>query len=232
MTPRMSPGDRRPNGHELSAQRLRVSIVEDDRILRESLAALVGGTADMEIVDTYPDAESAIAGIPRLSPDVVVMDLNLAPPGSGRKSGVDCVAAIKAALPGLQVLVLTVYDDADRVFEALRAGASGYLLKRAHSEEILEAIREVHVGGAPMSMQIARRVVESFRSDRRPPDELDMLTPREREILALLAEGGLYKEIAKSLGLSTSTVRVHLHSVYTKLHVQTRTQAVLKYLGR
>jgi DNA-binding NarL/FixJ family response regulator len=160
------------------------------------------------------------------------MDLNLAPPGSGRKSGVDCVAAIKAALPGLQVLVLTVYDDSDRVFDALKAGASGYLLKRATTAEILDAIREVQVGGAPMSMQIARRVVESFRADRRPPDELDMLTPREREILALLAEGGLYKDIAKSLGLSTSTVRVHLHSVYTKLHVQTRTQAVLKYLGR
>jgi DNA-binding NarL/FixJ family response regulator len=127
----------------------------------------------------------------------------------------------------LQVLVLTVYDDADRVFDALKAGASGYLLKRATTAEILDAIREVQVGGAPMSMQIARRVVESFRTDRRPARELDMLTPREREILALLAEGGLYKDIAKSLGLSTSTVRVHLHSVYTKLHVQTRTQAVL-----
>ena len=213
-------------------RRLRVSIVEDDRILRETLAALVGGTADMEIIDTYPDAESAIATIPRRPPDVVVMDLNLAPPGSGRKSGIDCVAAVKAAVPSLQVIMLTVYDDADRVFEALKAGASGYLLKRATTEEILDAIREVHVGGAPMSMQIARRVVESFRPEGRPAGEFDMLTPREREILALLAEGGLYKEIAKTLGLSTSTVRVHLHSVYTKLHVQTRTQAVLKYLGR
>ena len=160
------------------------------------------------------------------------MDLNLAPPGSGRKSGIDCVAAVKAAVPSLQVIMLTVYDDADRVFEALKAGASGYLLKRATTEEILDAIRDVHVGGAPMSMQIARRVVESFRPEGRPAGEFDMLTPREREILALLAEGGLYKEIAKTLGLSTSTVRVHLHSVYTKLHVQTRTQDVLKYLGR
>ena len=213
-------------------RRLRVSIVEDDRILRETLAALVGGRDDLELVDTYPDAESAIATIPRRPPDVVVMDLNLAPPGSGRKSGIDCVAAVKAAVPSLQVIMLTVYDDADRVFEALKAGASGYLLKRATTEEILDAIREVHVGGAPMSMQIARRVVESFRPEGRPAGEFDMLTPREREILALLAEGGLYKEIAKTLGLSTSTVRVHLHSVYTKLHVQTRTQAVLKYLGR
>ena len=213
-------------------RRLRVSIVEDDRILRETLAALVGGRDDLELVDTYPDAESAIATIPRRPPDVVVMDLNLAPPGSGRKSGIDCVAAVKAAVPSLQVIMLTVYDDADRVFEALKAGASGYLLKRATTEEILDAIREVHVGGAPMSMQIARRVVESFRPEGRPAGECDMLTPREREILALLAEGGLYKEIAKTLGLSTSTVRVHLHSVYTKLHVQTRTQAVLKYLGR
>ena len=213
-------------------RRLRVSIVEDDRILRETLAALVGGRDDLELVDTYPDAESAIATIPRRPPDVVVMDLNLAPPGSGRKSGIDCVAAVKAAVPSLQVIMLTVYDDADRVFEALKAGASGYLLKRATTEEILDALREVHGGGAPMSMQIARRVVESFRPEGRPAGEFDMLTPREREILALLAEGGLYKEIAKTLGLSTSTVRVHLHSVYTKLHVQTRTQAVLKYLGR
>jgi DNA-binding NarL/FixJ family response regulator len=231
MTPRTTAGSRQSPPHE-AAQRLRVSIVEDDRILRESLAALVGGTADMELVDTYPDAESAITGVPRLPPDVVVMDLNLAPPGSGRKSGIDCVAAIKAAIPALQVIMLTVYDDADKVFEALRAGASGYLLKRATTGEILEAIREVRSGGAPMSMQIARRVVESFRPEARPAGELDVLTPREREILGLLAEGGLYKEIAKTLGLSTSTVRVHLHSIYTKLHVQTRTQAVLKYLGR
>ena len=213
-------------------RRLRVSIVEDDRILRETLAALVGGRDDLELVDTYPDAESAIATIPRRPPDVVVMDLNLAPPDSGRKSGIDCVAVVKAAVPSLQVIMLTVYDDADRVFEALKAGASGYLLKRATTEEILDAIREVHVGGAPMSMQIARRVVDSFRGDGRPAGELDVLTPREREILALLAEGGLYKDIARTLGLSTSTVRVHLHSIYTKLHVQTRTQAVLKYLGR
>lgn len=213
-------------------QRVGVSLVEDDRILRDSLSVLVRRAGDLELIDAYPDAESAITGIPRLPPDVVVMDLNLAPPGSGRKSGIDCVAAIKAALPALQVLVLTVYDDADKVFEALRAGASGYLLKRATPDEILDAIREVVSGGAPMSMQIARRVVESFRADRQPAGELDMLTPREREILGLLAEGGLYKEIAKTLGLSTSTVRVHLHSIYTKLHVQTRTQAVLKYLGR
>lgn len=232
MTPRTTAASQPSRDIDPAASPLRVSIVEDDRILRESLAALVGGTADMQLVDAYPDAESAIAGIPRLPPDVVVMDLNLAPPGSGRKSGIDCVAAIKAAVPALQVIVLTVYDDADKVFEVLRAGASGYLLKRARPEEILDAIREVHVGGAPMSMQIARRVVESFRPEARPAGELDMLTPREREILALLAEGGLYKEIAQALGLSTSTVRVHLHSIYTKLHVQTRTQAVLKYLGR
>lgn len=232
MTPRTTAASQPSRDIDPAASPLRVSIVEDDRILRESLAALVGGTADMQLVDAYPDAESAIAAIPRLPPDVVVMDLNLAPPGSGRKSGIDCVAAIKAAVPALQVIVLTVYDDADKVFEVLRAGASGYLLKRARPEEILDAIREVRSGGAPMSMQIARRVVESFRPETRPAGELDVLTPREREILALLAEGGLYKDIAKSLGLSTSTVRVHLHSVYTKLHVQTRTQAVLKYLGR
>lgn len=212
--------------------RVKVSIVEDDRITREGLATLVRKSPDLQLVETYADGESAIRGIAHDLPDVVVMDLNLAPPGSGSLNGTDCVAALKTAHPRLQVIMLTVYDDADRIFESLRAGASGYILKRTSPAEIVAAIKEVHAGGAPMSMQIARRVVDSFRRETPRPSEFQSLTPREREILSLLAEGGLYKEIARKLGISTSTVRVHLHSVYSKLHVQTRTQAVLKYLGK
>ena len=221
-----------PGGEPRSGVRVRVSIVEDDRITREGLAALVRKSPNLELVETYPDGESAIRGIAHTPPDVVVMDLNLTTPGSGQLNGTDCVAALKAAHARLQVIMLTVYDDADRIFESLRAGASGYILKRTPPEEIVAAIQEVHAGGAPMSMQIARRVVDSFRRAAPMPEEFQSLTPREREILSLLAEGGLYKEIAKKLGISTSTVRVHLHSIYSKLHVQTRTQAVLKYLGK
>lgn len=221
-----------PAGTSTSESRVKVSIVEDDRITREGMAALVRRSPDLELVETYADGESAIRGIAHTPPDVVVMDLNLAAPGSGRLNGTDCVAAMKAAHPGLQVIMLTVYDDTDRIFESLRAGASGYILKRTPPEEIIAAIMEVHAGGAPMSMQIARRVVDSFRGEASVSSEFRSLTPREREILSLLAEGALYKEIARKLGISTSTVRVHLHSIYSKLHVQTRTQAVLKYLGK
>jgi len=209
---------------------VRVSIVEDDRITRESVADLVRRAAGLELVAAYADAESALEGVPRDPPDVVVMDLNLAPPGSGRLDGPDCVAALAASRPALQVLMLTVYDD-DRVFEALRAGASGYILKRTPPAEIVAAIEEVHRGGAPMSLKIARRVVESFRAERGGDDEMTALTPREREILSLLSRGSLYKEIATALGVTQSTVRAHLHSIYRKLHVRTRTEAVLKYLG-
>jgi DNA-binding NarL/FixJ family response regulator len=215
---------------------VRVSIVEDDRITRESVADLVRRAAGLELVAAYPDAETALEGVPRDPPDVVVMDLNLAAPESGKLDGAACVAALSAAQPGLQVLMLTVYDD-ERVFEALRAGASGYILKRTPPREIVAAIEEVHRGGAPMSLKIARRVVESFRAGQAAAGkaavtaELTTLTPREREILALLSRGSLYKEIATALGVSQSTVRAHVHSIYGKLHVQTRTQAVVKYLG-
>jgi len=209
---------------------VRVSIVEDDRITRESVAGLIHRAAGLELVAAYPDAETALHEIPADPPDVVVMDLNLAPPGSGRLDGAACVAALAAAAPGVQVLMLTVYDD-ERVFEALRAGASGYILKRTPPDEILAAIAEVHRGGAPMSLKIARRVVESFRAVRPGADEMTALTPREREILSLLSRGSLYKEIAAALGVSQSTVRAHLHSIYGKIHGRTRTEAVLTYLA-
>ena len=206
---------------------LTVSIVEDDRITRESLQKLLSLAEDIICLKTYPDAESAIADVPRDPPQVLLVDINLP-----CKSGIECVAAIKAKLPALQVLMLTTYDDSENVFDSLRAGASGYLLKRNHSSEIISAIRDVQEGGSPMSMQIARKVVTFFHSQTKAATPMAALTARENEILVLLAKGQQYKEIADQLEISTSTVRAHLHTIYGKLHVQSRTEAVVKYLSR
>jgi DNA-binding NarL/FixJ family response regulator len=211
--------------------RVSVSIVEDDRITRETLMALIEKAPDLRFVAAYPDAESAIREIPKNPPDVVVMDLNLSGKRSVKLDGTECVAAVKSTHPGLKVIMLTVYDDTDKIFQSLRAGASGYLLKRSHPNEILRAIREVHEGGPPMSMNIACRVMESLSVSPRP-GAVDTLTLREREILSLLAQGVTDKQIAHNLGISSSTVRGHLHTIYGKLYVDSRTQAVLKYLGR
>jgi DNA-binding NarL/FixJ family response regulator len=206
---------------------IRVSIVEDDRVTRESLAALIARAENLECFATYPNAEEAMRHVPEHRPDVLLVDINL--PG---RSGIDCVAMLKAAHPELSVLMLTTYDDSENIFESLRAGASGYLLKRTPSSEIIAAIREVHEGGSPMSMHIARKVVSHFHRARPATPEMQALTPRENEILTLLARGLHYKEIADQLGISTSTVRAHLHTIYGKLHVQSRTEAVIKFLGR
>lgn len=211
---------------------VRISIIEDDTITRESLAALVAKEPDLEFVAAYASAEEALADVARRPPDVVVIDLNLAPPGSGRMNGGDCVSRLKAGRPELRALMLTVYDDHERIFEALRSGANGYILKRSPPAEILDAIRQLHAGGAPLSMQIARQVVDSFHSPRTPAPEIASLSTREQEIVALLAEGLSSKEIATRLGISTGTVRVHLHTIYGKLGVENRTQAVVKYLAR
>ena len=206
---------------------LRVSLVEDDRVTRESLAALIARADDLECLATYANAEDAMRNVPKKLPDVLLVDINL--PG---RSGIECVAALKAAHPKLQVLMLTTYDDTENIFESLRAGASGYLLKRTPSAEIIAAIREVAGGGSPMSTHIARKVVTHFHPGRSATPEMQTLTPREHEILTLLARGLHYKEIADQLGISTSTVRAHLHAIYGKLHVQSRTEAVVKFLGR
>lgn len=214
-----------------AGQQVAVSIVEDDRLTRDTLAALIARQRDLRFVAAYADAAAAVAGISAHRPDVVVMDMNLSAGRTAGIDGADAVAAVKAVHPTVQVLMLTIYDEPDRIFESLRAGASGYILKRTPPEKILEAIREVHAGGAPMSMHIARRVVESFSAGSRSAGMLDGLTTREREIVSLLAQGATDKQIAKTLGISSSTVRGHLHLIYGKLHVETRTQAVLKYLG-
>lgn len=213
---------------------LEVSIVEDDRITRESLAAIVNQESDLRLLATYADAEAAIADVPKRPPAVLVVDIGLAPRGSGRLNGPACVAALKAVVPPLQVLMLTVYNDQTRVFEALRAGASGYLLKRSPASEIVRAIRDVGAGGAPLSTPVARLVVESFQqpggSAPEASDQLSCLTPRERDILALLAEGDSSKQIANRLGLTPGTVRAYLHTIYEKLGVDNRTQAAVRYL--
>lgn len=206
---------------------IHVSLIEDDRVTRESLATLIGRDPALSCLGTYGSAEEALHHIHASLPDVLLVDIHL--PG---KSGIECVASLKARHPQLQVLMLTTYDDSDFVFEALRAGASGYLLKRNPSADILDAIKEVHAGGSPMSAIIARKVVSYFQSGRKPPGELQTLTARENEILRHLSMGLHYKEIADQLQISTSTVRAHLHTIYGKLHVQSRTEAVIKYLKR
>lgn len=213
---------------------LDVSIIEDDRVTRESLAAIVSQERDLRLLATYADGEAAVADVPKRPPQVLVADIGLAPRGSGRLNGPACVAAIKAAVPRLQVLMLTVYTDQNRVFEALRAGASGYLLKRSPAAEIVRAIREVGQGGVPLSTPVARLVIHSFQSPRAaaaPPDrQFAALTPRERDILALLAEGDSSKQIARRLGLTPGTVRAYLHTIYEKLGVENRTQAAVRFL--
>jgi DNA-binding NarL/FixJ family response regulator len=204
-----------------------VSIVEDNPGTREGLVALLGGDTGIRCLTAYPNGEDALRGIPQEKPDVAMVDINL--PGM---SGIECVAQLKSQLPGLQVLMLTTYEDSNLIFNSLRAGASGYLLKNTPPAELIQAVELVHAGGAPMSMQIARKVVDHFHRIRQPESDVEKLTPREQEILALLAKGRLYKEIGDSLGISLNTVRMHLKHIYEKLHVQSRTEAALKYVGR
>ncbi len=205
------------------------SLIEDDRETRECIAALLDGQPHLLLSGSYGSAEEAIPEILRTRPAIVLVDINL--PGM---SGITCVARLKSALPDLQVLIVTTYEETDAIFESLKAGASGYLLKKRLAGDLVPAIEQVHAGGAPMSMEIARKVVDHFHrpAGSRPPSEIDQLTARETELLALLAEGCLYKEIGERLGVSYNTVRAHVRNVYKKLHVQSRAHATLKYLGR
>jgi len=216
-----------------SNQPIRVALVEDDPGVRANLAAMLDGSDGFVCQAAYADGLAALKGIPANPPDVVLMDINL--PGM---LGTECVRQLKGLVPRLPVLMLTVYDDSEQIFKSLMAGATGYLLKRTPKDKLLEAIREIHSGGAPMSRQIARRVVQFFQEiDRVPPavqraPELNGLTEREDQVLAGLAKGFAYKEIADQLKISFETVRTHVRSIYEKLHVHSRTEAVLKYLGR
>ena len=205
-----------------------VAIVEDNRGTREELLRLfIRATTGLKCLRAYASGEEAILGIPREPPQVAVVDINL--PGI---TGIDCVSQLKRQCPEMQVLMLTTYEETELIFSSLRAGANGYLLKNMPADELVQAVVDVCAGGAPMSMQIARKVVAHFHKRQSGASELSQLTPRENEILQLLAKGRLYKEIASQLGISMSTVRTHIHSVYEKLHVQSRTEAVVKFLGR
>jgi DNA-binding NarL/FixJ family response regulator len=202
-----------------------VAIVEDNETVRNTLRELIDATPKLRCGGAYTTAKEALAEIPRLRPEVVLMDIHL--PG---ESGIACTAKLKARMPDLQVIILTVYKDIELIFQALKAGASGYLLKRAPTEEVLRAIMDVHSGGAPMTSEIARLVVQSFRPSATINVSDQGLSPRELEILILLCDGLTNKEIAVKLGISAETVRTHLGHIYEKLHVQGRTEAVTKYL--
>lgn len=202
---------------------LKVALVEDDPRWRASLESLLRETDGMECVGSYATGEDAVKELPKRHPQVVLMDINL--PGM---SGVECLRQLRGQLSALQVVMLTVYDDSDRIFHALQMGANGYLLKRSSADEILQAIRDVHGGGAPMSAYIARKVVQSFQhqSPTAKPDEL--LSKRESEVLGHVSRGYSDKEVAEALGLTSATVRSYLKTIYGKLHVHSRTQAILK----
>lgn len=202
----------------------KVAIVEDNSTLRQYLAELISNTAGYQCVCTCASAEEAMVKIPEHRPHVVLMDIHL--PG---ESGIACTAFLRDKMPKVQVIMLTVYKDIETIFEALKAGASGYVLKRSDEREILNAIAEVRTGGAPMTSQVARMVVRSFSQTTSKPAETDQLSPRELEILALVAKGQSNKEVSNSLGISIGTVRIHLGHIYEKLHVHCRTEAASKY---
>jgi DNA-binding NarL/FixJ family response regulator len=209
----------------IEAMQIKVAIVDDDKDMRTSLATLIRRTSSLQLAGNYANAEVALQEIPRNPPDVVLMDINM--PGM---AGIECVRQLKAIVPAVQVLMLTVYEDSDSLFKSLRAGASGYLLKRTSSSQLLEAVRDVHEGGSPMSPQLARRVVQYF-SKPQSESQVPHLSPGERQFLQLLAKGYVYKEIAEHMGISTDTVRYYVRTVYEKLHVHSRTEAVVKFLN-
>ena len=203
-----------------------VAIVEDDKRVRDGLAFLIGSSAGFQCVGTYPYAEAALKQIPWNWPDVVLMDINLP-----EMSGIDCVGRLKQMNPKLHVIMLTAYANDGQIFQSLKRGASGYLLKKSAPAKILEAITDVLSGGAPMSNLIARKVIQHFQELEEVPDQMEALTPRENELLDYLVKGYRNKEIADLLGVGLETIRTHLRNIYQKLHVTSRTEAVVKYLG-
>ena len=206
--------------------RFRVSIVEDDVGVRVGLERLFNESREFQCVSSYSTGTSALTELLSQKPDVILMDINL--PGM---NGIECVRRLKERDPSVLVVMLTVYDDAEQVFQALQAGATGYLLKRTPPNQLLEAVKEVLEGGAPITSHIARKVVEAFHATpTKSAGELVELSEREREVLQLLAKGFLIKEIADKLGIGFGTVRTYVRRIYEKLHVQSRSQAIAKYL--
>jgi DNA-binding NarL/FixJ family response regulator len=201
-----------------------VSIVDDDAPARGILTEWIGGANGFKCVGVHENAEAALAVLPKENPSVVLMDINM--PGM---NGIECVRRLKPQMISTQFVMLTVYEDPDHIFKALSSGASGYLLKRTPRAELLAAVKDVHAGGSPMSSNIARKIVQSFQRFNRSSAGSDNLSPREQEVLELLARGFLYKEIADTLHISVPTVNTHIRRIYEKLHVRSRSQAVAKF---
>jgi DNA-binding NarL/FixJ family response regulator len=204
-----------------------VSIVEDDPEVRGSLARLINSSPGYRCVSQHPSGENALQEIPKIVPDVTLMDINLT-----GINGVECVRRLKPLVPATQIIMLTVYQNTEHIFNALAAGATGYLLKQTPPSELLAAIREVHAGGSPMSSHIARKIVQSFQKPHVASPDTEALSPRETQVLEHLAKGFLYKEIADMMGVSYATVHTHIRHIYEKLHVRSRTEAVAKHLGK
>jgi RNA polymerase sigma factor (sigma-70 family) len=204
-----------------------VSIVEDSDKLRETFVRVLNRADGFRCESQYANAEDALKDLPQAKPDVVLMDINL--PGM---NGVECVRQLKKIAPEIQVMMLTVYEDTENIFDALAAGANGYMLKRTAARELLEAIKEVQRGGSPMTTHIARKVVQSFQRSAAAAAETESLSEREQQVLDLLSRGLIYKEIAEKLGISYETVHTYIRRIYEKLQVRTRTEAVAKFLRR
>jgi DNA-binding NarL/FixJ family response regulator len=204
-----------------------LTIVEDLDEVREGLKQFISLSPEFTVLDTFKTAEEAVYTIPKLKPDIVIMDISL--PGM---NGIECIKEIKNKVPRTQFMMFTVYENDEKVFEALKAGASGYLLKNTGLVQMIEALKELYDGGSPMSANIARKLVTVFRTQENNAERVEALSNRENEILQLLAKGLLYKEIADQLAISVSTVRQHIHKIYEKLHVQNRTEAINKAFGK
>lgn len=205
-----------------------VSIVEDDLKVRESLARLIDSTNGYRCVSQHASGEDALREIPKINPQVTLMDINLT-----GINGVECVRRLKPLLPRTQIIMLTVYQNTEHIFNALAAGATGYMLKQTKPAELLAAIKDVYEGGSPMNSHIARKIVQSFQKPAPVRVSEDQnLSPREAQVLDLLAKGFLYKEIAEAMGLTYATVHTHIRHIYEKLHVRSRTEAVAKHLGQ
>jgi DNA-binding NarL/FixJ family response regulator len=206
------------------AMNKKVAVVEDNAVLREQLVQILSSGDDIRCVGAYASAEEALKYLPSHSPDVVLMDIGL--PGM---SGIECVAQLKSLMPGVQIIMVTVYEDSERLFRALKAGASGYLVKSGPPTHLLEAVRDVYGGGSPMSSHIARKVVQHFQLLGPSAAEAENLSPREEQVLELLASGFLYKEIGDKLKIGVETVRTHVKSICQKMHVRNRLEAVAKH---
>jgi DNA-binding NarL/FixJ family response regulator len=204
-----------------------LAIVEDLDEVRDGLKNFISLSRDFHVLGTFRNAEDAVVSLPELKPDIVILDINL--PGM---NGIECIRKVKDKSPATQFLMFTVYENDEKVFEALKAGASGYMLKNTGLVQLLESVRELYHGGSPMSANIARKLVTLFRAEQKESSRLDVLSSRENEILQLLSKGLLYKEIADHLSISVATVRQHIHHIYEKLHVQNRTEAINKAFGK